>query len=199
MMRKPSNWENVQAFSDRQKLPLGAYVCKVKQAKVTANDYGEQLAVLFDIAAGEYTDFYQKEFNNNQNQDRKWKGVLRLWVPKDDGSDKDETTKSILKGFVTAVEKSNPGYKWDWNEGSLAGKQIGVLYRNEEWEYDGKQGWAVRPFRAISADSVSNGDYTLPKDKPLSNKNGNNITPFPAPATAPAGFTQVDEDDFLPF
>ena len=83
MMRKPSNWENVQVFSDRQKLPLGAYICKVKQAKVTANDYGEQLAVLFDIASGEYTDFYKKDYDGNQNQDRKWKGVLRLWLPKE--------------------------------------------------------------------------------------------------------------------
>ena len=196
MMRKPSNWENVQVLSDRQKLPLGAYVCKVKQAKVTANDYGEQLAVLFDIAAGEYTDFYKKDYDGNQNQDKKWKGVLRLWVPKDDGSEKDELTKSILKGFVTAVEKSNTGYKWDWNEGSLTGKLIGVLYRNEEWEYEGKTGWAVRPLRAISTDSVRNGDYTLPKDKPLSSKNGYASTT--APATAQAGFSQVDDDE-LPF
>lgn len=196
MIRKPSNWENVQAFSDRQKLPLGAYICKVKQAKVTANDYGQQLAVLFDIAAGEYADFYKKDYDGNQNQDRKWKGVLRLWLPKDDGSDKDEVTKSILKGFVTSVEKSNHGYLFDWNEASLAGKQIGVLYRNEEWEYNGKSGWAVRPFRAISTDSVRDGDYTLPNDKPLSNKNGYASTT--APAMAPAGFSQVDDDE-IPF
>ena len=97
---------------------------------------------------------------------------------------------------MTSVEKSNPGYLFDWNEASLAGKQIGVLYRNEEWEYNGKSGWAVRPFRAISTDSVRDGDYTLPNDKPLSNKNSNNITQFPTTATA--GFVQVEEDE-LPF
>ena len=80
----------------------------------------------FDIAEGEYKDFFANDLKAQTGEDKKWKGVLRLWLPKDDGSDKDEVTKSILKGFVTSVEKSNPGYLFDWNEASLAGKQIGV-------------------------------------------------------------------------
>ena len=201
MIKKPMNWENVQVMTNRPKLPLGAYVCKIKMAKVQANSFGDQLAVLFDIAAGEYTGFYQKDFDGNQNEDKKWRGVLRLWLPNDDGSDKDEMTKSVLKGFVTAVEKSNPGYQWDWNEATLPGKQIGILFRNEEWEYQGKQGWAVRPFRAISTDSVRNGDYTLPKDKPLANNSSQNMGDANDSAfigNAGTGF-EVVTDDPLPF
>jgi hypothetical protein len=56
---------------------------------------------------------------------------------------------------------------WNWDENSLAGKLVGILFRNEEWEYENKTGWAVRPFRAISIDSVREEDYRLPKDKPL--------------------------------
>jgi hypothetical protein len=171
MIRRPNNWNEVKEFNDRQKLPLGAYVCKVKRAAVQANEFGEQLCIVFDIVEGEFSGFYNDDFKSNTSENKKWKGVLRLFVPKDDGSEKDEWTKSTFKGMVTAFEKSNPGYKWNWDEASLTGRLIGVLFRNEEWEYEGKNGWTVRPFRAISTDSVRSGDFTLPKDKPLKKKN----------------------------
>ena len=170
MIRKPNNWNEVQEFSDRPKLPLGAYVCKVRKAVVQANDFGEQLCVLFDIFEGDFKGFFDDDFKSNTRADKKWKGVLRQFIPVDDGSEKDEWTKSSFKGMVTAFEKSNPGYQWNWDEASLSGKMIGILFRNEEWEYEGKTGWTVRPFRAISVDSVRNADFKLPKDKPLKNK-----------------------------
>lgn len=194
MIRKPNNWENVQEMGERKALPLGAYVCKVKQCRVQDNDYGSQLAMLFDIAEGEYNGYYNQDFTANTSENKKWRGLMRVWLPKDDGSDKDELTKRIFKGFVTAFEQSNIGYRWDWNENSLVGKTIGILYRNEEWDYNGKHGWAVRPFKAISAEAVREGNYTIPKDKPM-----NNGTSAPvAPANSPAGYTEVEDDD-LPF
>ena len=192
MIRKPNNWNEVQEFSDRQKLPLGAYVCKVKQVRIQDNSFGSQLCMLFDISEGEYAGYFQKDYNGNTAQDKKWRGVLRVWVPNDDGSDKDEMTKRGFKGMVTAFEKSNPGYVWDWNENSLVNKQVGILFRNEEWNYNGKQGWAVRPFRAISVDTVRDESYTLPKDKPLS------ATTNVAPTNPNNGYVEV-EDDELPF
>mgnify|MGYP006891094408 FL=1 len=202
MISRPNNWDNVQAFRDRQKLPVGAYVCYIKQSVVQENSCGNQLCVLFDISAGEYAGYYDDGFKRDQRKDKKWKGVLRLWLPKEDGSDKDEWTKSILKGFIAAVEESNRGYKWDWNEKSLAKKEIGILFRNEEWEYEGKTGWATRPFRAISVDSVEDGSYTIPKDKPLKNE----PTPVQVPTydnySVPGAqdFTMLENDDEqLPF
>lgn len=206
MIKKPNNWNEVQEFTDRQKLPLGAYVCKVKQVAVQGvTGYGEQLCILFDIAEGEFSGYFNNDFKNNQNQDKKWKGVLRQWLPKDDGSEKDEWTKSSFKGMATAFEKSNPGYQFNWDETSLVGKFVGILFRNEEWEYEGKTGWAVKPFKAISIDSVRSGDFTLPKDKPKKNKadaySGYNTNY--GSATAPGaygGFAELEEDDGeLPF
>ncbi len=206
MIRKPNNWNEVQEFANRPKLPVGAYVCKIKKAVVQNNDYGDQLCVLFDILEGDYRDFYNKEFAANTSNDKKWKGVLRLWIPNDDGSDKDEITKRVLKGFITSVEKSNLGYQFDWNEASLTGKILGVLYRNEEWSIDGKTGWASRPFRALPVDSVRNGDYTLPAEKPLANlaNSAPAATSYVPDAynTAPLNppkFEEVNGDDDLPF
>lgn len=202
MIKMPHNWNEVKEYTERAKLPLGAYVCQVKQCRVQDNDYGSQLAILFDIQEGEYKGYFADDYAANQQQDKKWKGVLRIWLPKDDGSEKDEFTKSVLKGMVTAFENSNPGFSWNWYEKSLEGKQIGVLFRNEEWEYDGKSGWAVRPFRAISVTSVREGKFSLPKDKPLANKASGASYQAPAPAYVPPsdtnGFVKVDDDE-LPF
>ena len=205
MIKQPTNWNEVQEFTERPKLPLGAYVCKVINAQVQGNEYGEQLCIVFDIAEGEYAGFYKKEFAANTMNNKKFKGVLRIFLPKHDGSEKDEWAKSILKGLVSSFEKSNPGYKWNWNEQSLVSRMVGILFRNEEWEYDGKTGWAVRPFRAISADSVRSGEYTLPKDKPLKNKSAGSFGEqdygsYASPAGYSNDFVALNDDDAqLPF
>lgn len=193
MIRKPQNWENVQVMTDRAKLPVGAYVCKVKQAKVQENAYGDQLVIAYDIAEGDYKEFYNRDFQQNPNPEKKWRGVIRVWIPKDDNSEKDETTKRMFKGMVTAFEDSNPGYKWNWDESTLANKMIGVIYRNEEWEYNGKSGWTAKPLRCMSAGKVRSGDFTIPQDKPLRGDAYDTGSAYSAPAMTP-----VQTDD-LPF
>lgn len=193
MIRRPNNWNEVKEFTERPKLPLGAYVCQVKKAVVQSNAFGDQLCLVFDIAEGDFKGYYDDDFKSNTNENKKWKGVFRQWLPKDNGTEQDEWTKSAFKGMLSAFEKSNPGYQWNWEETSLTGKFIGILYRNEEWEYDGKSGWAVRPFRAIDIELVKSQDYTLPKDKPLKNKAvtdsfGMNM-----------GFEVTADDEDLPF
>jgi hypothetical protein len=195
MIIRPKNWNEVKDFSDRPKLPLGAYVCKVKKAAVQNNGYGDQLCILFDIAEGDFKGYYKDEYDNNQQENKKWKGVLRVWLPKDDGSDKDEWTKRTLKGFISAFEKSNPGFTFNWDENALVGKYVGILYRNEEWEYNGKFGWAVRPNRAISADSARNGDYRPLRDKPLKNKSSDSYS-----YNESSNYALIEEEDSeLPF
>lgn len=201
MINRPKNWDSVQAFTERRKLPLGAYICKIRNAVVKETDYGAQLCILFDISDGEYAGFYADDFAANPQQDKKWKGVLRQFLPKDDGSQKDEWTKSSFKGLTESIEASNCGYSWNWDERSLSGKEIGIIFRNEEWDYNGKTGWTVRPYRACPVGAVIDGDYVVPEDKPLKNKNsgfGSFSAPAPAPGygSAPVmDFAPIDEDD----
>lgn len=185
MIKKPNDWNNVQEYTEREKLPLDAYVCKVKRVAVQDN----LLMILFDIDDGKYKGFYTRDFQNNQNADKKWKGILRVWLPTDDGSENDARTKKNLKGMITAFEKSNNGYTWNWDENTLVGKTVGVLYRNEEYDYMGYQGWSARPFRAISVESVNERSFKLPKDKPLANK----------PAVTNDGYEDITDDDDFPF
>ena len=200
MIKKPANWDSVPEMTDRKKLPVGAYICKVQSVKTADTSFGSQLLVAFDIVEGEYAGFYQADFSHNQNSDKRWRGVLRQWIPMDNGTPNDERTKSYFKGFVNAFERSNPGYKWNWLETSLVGKTIGILYRNEEWEYEGKTGWSARPFRALATDIVRSGDFSLPKEKPLHGDSyeAPQAAPMAATTDTMTGYVQVTDDD-LPF
>ena len=196
-MKKPNNWENVQASREFTPLPAGGYICKIMGAKVKEyNSNGssfERLEIALDITEGAFKDFYKQDFENQNTEDKKWKGVLRLYVPKDDGSEKDEWTKSRLKATTDAIEDSNSGFHWDWDESKLKNKIVGCIFRNEEWEFNGKTGIKAQPFKFISTDLVREGKFKIPEDKLLKNKSAvsgiNNS----------ANYVEIESDDDLPF
>ena len=173
-MKPVNNWDQVKAASDRQQLPKGGYVCRIMNSEIktyngTKGTF-ERLEISIDVAEGEFKDFYAADYRGQNQEDKKWRGGLRLYVPKDDGSDMDEWTKSKLKAATNAVEDSNQGYHWDWNEAGLKGKLVGCLIRNEEWEYNGRTGWNTKPFKFVPVSDIKNGKFEIPKDKPLNKK-----------------------------
>lgn len=176
MINKPKNWDSVKAATERQTLPKGGYVCKIMNAKVVTHDGQngsfEKLEIALDIAEGEFKEFYRNDFAQSPDVDRKWRGVLRLYLPKDDGSDKDEWTKSRLKATTDAIEESNPGYHWDWDETKLQGKTVGAIFRREEYDFNGRQGFSTRCFKFVPAENIRQGKFKAPEDKLLNKKAG---------------------------
>ena len=98
-------------------------------------------------------------------------------------------TKRIFKSTIEAIEDSNSGYHWDWDESKLKGKTAGLLIRLKEWNYNGKHGWAPECFKLINAELIRSGKFTVPADKPLS---GSSLS-------APASTSAISVDDDLPF
>lgn len=194
-MKKINNWDKQQAVTQREQLPVGGYVAKIMGAEEKEYGFGNMLWVSVDIAEGEYANYYAEDYRSQDREDKKWHGVVRLFVPKDDGSEKDEWTKKSFKSFTNAVEDSNSGYAWDWDETKLKGKEIGVLVRNEEWENTetGKSGWKTQPFMFIASDDARQGNYSEPKDKPLKNRQTAPVHP------TNQGFADMPIDDDLPF
>lgn len=196
-MKPVNNWNNVRPIEDRPKLPAGGYVCKIMGAEVKtysgANGDFEKLEISLDIYEGEYNGFFADDYRAQQREDKKWGCIYRLYVPTDDGSEKDEFTKRKLRSFTDAVEASSAGYHWDWNEAGLKGKEVGMIFRNEEWEWNDKSGWKTQPFIPKPADDIREGKFKIPEDKPLSSSNNG----YTAPVT-PSG-NVLDEDDDLPF
>ena len=195
-MKKFNNWENVKAASEFVPLPAGGYIVELKNAKVKEyknqnGDAFERFEIALDIDEGEFKDYYASDYCNQTNEDKKWKGVLRLYMPKEDGSEQDEWTKSRFKSFIEAVEDSNPGFHWDWDESKLRGKKIGCLFRLEEWEYNGKTGKKAQPFKAVSVEKIKSGNFKTPKEK-LLDKNASALT-APTPE-----FRDIPDED-VPF
>lgn len=197
-MKPINNWQNVKPATERMQLPAGGYICKIMGAEVKqypSKDGGifEKLEISLDILQGEYKDFYAEDYRSQINEDKRWRGVLRQYLPKDDGSDKDEWTKSNLKALTDAIEDSNNGYHWDWDEKGLKGKTVGCLFRREQWAMDGREGWIVRPFRPVPVSYIEEGDFKVPADKPLKGNQAAQVQ------TQPANAAGLLDDDDLPF
>ena len=226
-MKPINNWNNVTAAQpggSAEKLPAGGYICKIKSAKVETvakTDGGsfDMLAIAFDIDDGAYMGFFEDQFRNNTFENKKWKGVFRQSVPVGDGSDKDNRTASFFKGMITSIEKSNPGYAWNWDERTLSGKRVGIVFREEEYSFNGYQGMTTKPFLMLDAQDILEGKYTIPKPKMLQKAaaapGGFGAAPAgfgAAPAYVPEAYTspvyngqpmpqfeEIDGDDTLPF
>ena len=197
--------QTVPARAD--KLPAGGYIAKILEAKIIEYTWGEVLCVNFDIADGEHKGHFMARFKADANSEfgQKWKGTYRLTIERADGKFED-SLRSRLEHFVWAVQASNPGYTWDWNEAGLKGKWLGVLFRNKEWEFGGKTGWMTECSAVTSALAIRSGDYEVPADKPLPRKAGQpaaasaaDVDIFAAPASAPAApaKTAPEQDGFL--
>lgn len=168
-MERIENWETVEAkgMEDFKALPIGAYECIIKDARINKNEENgkETFKVSIDIATGEYKDYFLKRYENNTNPMKKWdNNAVRYLAFQSDNV-------AYFKGFITCVENSNVGYKWDWDESKLKGKKICGVFQYEEYEkQDGSKAVKVRlnKFRSLDkmkdievSDSVKllNGSY----------------------------------------
>ena len=192
-MQKPSNYDQALPYTDSMKLPVGGYVCRILQAKEigpTAFSSG-YLEVIFDIAEGEQAGFYRRNYDAQQ-ANKRWKGTYRLWSPDNSGSEQDNRANRSMKTFFNAVEGSNPGYVWNWNEASLVDKSFGAVFGEREFlTQDEKIATVVEIQRVKTADEIRSGNYTIPEIRRLKQDapiEGTSFTPVPD-----------DIDENLPF
>ena len=181
-MKAFNGLEIKKSVNTSEPIPAGGYVAKILNAKVEEYTWGEKLVISFDIAEGEYKDFFRKQYNENTREDKKWKGNFRLTVPQE-GNQYFEGQKRTFGNAIWAIEESNPGYKWDWVEAALKGKMVGVLFREREWEFDGKTGMTTEACTFVSVDDVRANNFKMPKPKMLNKATSQmaNSTSSPAP------------------
>lgn len=168
-MERINNWNEIDAkgMDDFRGLPIGAYECVIKDARINHNEQSgkDTFKVSIDIASGEYKDYFQKMYENDTRIDKRWNNnAVRYLAYEGDNV-------AYFKGFITVVENSNVGYTWDWDETKLKGKKVCGVFQYEEYEkQDGTKGVKVRlsKFRSLEkmkdievSDSVKllNGSY----------------------------------------
>lgn len=205
MIKKPEGYDQAPAYTGEfQQLPKGKYVCVIKQvATQVSKNNNEQFVILYDIAEGEYKDFYKKMFDSDREQNpsgAKWRGVFK--------QNMSGNGTPWLKGVITSIERSNNfTFQWDKenNEKTLVGKRFGGLFRRRQYEKeDGSRAMTTELFRIRGVAGLAEAE--VPEDSLLPEGPAPRPDPSPANAAMPPfssdGFMNIPEgaeDEGIPF
>lgn len=113
-------------------LPAGPYVAKIIAVKIDGQEPDQTLVLRMDVCEGEHIEYfrnrYKYEMENNKKYEPKYKGDFRLRIPNEDNKNAmyPETDSKRFNDAIYRIEKSNPGYHWDWNEQGLVGLIVGI-------------------------------------------------------------------------
>ena len=160
-MKKISGYDKIQESGSFKKLPVGGYVVKILNATDVPDK--EYLRLSFDIAEGPNKGFFAEEYKNNTREDKKWPNAgtfVRSYK---------EKALPMMKGFTTAVEKSNKNYTWNFDESTLKGKLVGLVIGEEEFvNSSGKMRTRTYVNAVRSVDIIREGKFEVPELKKLS-------------------------------
>lgn len=176
-MNKIPGYETAQAYDgSAQRVTPGGHICRIENARTNlARNGAEIFELMIDIAEGGKEDgFYRKAYTQakKDNENATWRGILGVFT-----MDRDGQCSPYFKGMMKSVEESNPGYTWNWDEASLRGKMIGVVFREEEYmSQQGELRTTVRPAFARSVARIKEG-VSVPEIKRYKTKGGGTAAP----------------------
>lgn len=172
-MKRINNWENIQESTTFKRLKPSGYVCKI--LKVEDYPDKEYLKIYFDVNGGEDKGYFKSQFEKDTRKERKWPNAgtfIRSYK---------DSAASMFKGFINAIEKSNKGYQWNFDEKTLVNKVVGLIIADEQ--YQNQKGQVrVRNYVAAvrSVETIEKGEYEIPALKELTTTKATN-----APANDP--------------
>lgn len=205
-MNKFNGYEDAKKsaqYSGSAKLPKGGYVAKILGVKLEEGKNGnsDQIVVQFDITEGEYAGFFKKQYDNNTSDDKKFKGVTRIWCPKDDGTEQDGWTKTAFARWTSSLEESNSGYAWDWDEKKWKNKEIGLVFRETGTVIEGKEVVYTEVDHPEPVAKIKDGTFKEGKFKARNGYTGNGNTSSDSSNNATSDFVNVSDgiEEELPF
>ena len=157
-MKPITNIANVQEAGEGKRLRAGGYICKY--TKVEDNPDKNYLYMEYDIADGEFKDYY-KDLSERFDF---WGGrCYRSYT---------EKALPMFKRMCSAVTKSNKGFIFDGNEHAdettLVGKKVGLILGEEEYEgNDGSIKTRLYVVREVAIDDIKAGKFKVPELKKL--------------------------------
>lgn len=188
-MKKITGYEEAQAITGEfETLEAGGYICRITNAKEDTSSTGKAMLVIaFDIEEGPRAGYYRRRYEADTRTDKKWQGTYRQML-------EGEKAASFLKGLMTSIEASNPGFKWNWDETKLKGLKFGGIFGEEEYNWNGETKTSVKIKWIRSVDKVRNGDFKVPEPKRIAPTSSN-----PYAGTPFDDMTQVDANGDIPF
>ena len=177
-MRK-IDWNNVQENSGFRRPTPGGYIAAIMD--VEDHEDKESLLIAWDFADGE---FRGTNFEANKRFGYWPMRILRSYK---------ESALPFFKSFKTALEKSNPGYKFqEENVYAMIHRYIGVVLGEEEYiAKDGTLKTRLDVQDVRSVDAIRNNDYRVPELRKLKRN--------PLQNTVPNGFVELSSEEKLPW
>lgn len=174
--------------------PVGAYICEIQAAR-EAEQNGRPVVELFmEITEGEYKNRFHEVYEDQKERfgdNVKYKGIFRL-VPYMEGDE--DWRRKVFEENLWAVEQSNTGYKWDWDEKKLKGKKVGISIRKRLYTYNGKDRETTEIGRLESIEEIKAG-----KVKPLKDRDNRETKSESADNTDGSNFTDVSTEVSVPW
>lgn len=201
-MQKPSGYDEAQASGEFIPINLGGHYAIVKQVSERQSSTGkDMIVVLFDfVDPDKQPGYFTNQFNNDDREEKKWPFAGTKYIMVNDYNDPSKTSKAF-KTFCTCVEKTN-NYQIAWGGNAWAqqfrNKFVGIVFGEEESEYDGKIRMRRVPKWFCTSDKVK--DARIPDPKYL-----NGIGPATQQNTAKAesadAFLSIPDgmDEEIPF
>jgi hypothetical protein len=145
---------SIEEATEYKRIGTGGFTCKITKVEdVTDKEY---LKIEYDVADGDFKNYYQELFDSKS-----------FWGGKFIKSYK-EKALPFFKGFITSIENSNKGFKFDNDETKLVGKLIGLIVGEEEYnKADGTVGNRLYVDKCTSVDKIKSGEFEVPAAKKL--------------------------------
>lgn len=174
-MQKPNGYDEARTSGEFAPVNLGGHYCAIKQVTEKKSSTGkDMIVVLFDFAKpDEQEGYFMESFKNDVREDKKWPFSGSKYIMVNDYNDPKKTSRQF-KTFCTCVEKSNNcQIQWGGDSWSaqFKGKKIGVVYGEEENEYDGRIFMRHVPKYFCGIDAVK--DAKIPEPKLLTRTTNN--------------------------
>ena len=156
MIKKPSNYDEVQVNLDFERLELGGHKGIIKNVSEYTSQISGNTSLKVEVdtdSTDKQPGYFQKQYDNDTRSDKKWSTGATKYV----SLKEDENCVKMLKSFITSVENSNPGFTYDWNKDvdQLKGKKVGLVFGLEEYQnQEGKLKTATKLNQFRSLDKV---------------------------------------------
>ena len=160
-------WDETEAkeFGEYENLELGGHEIVILDAREHKSEFSGNISlkISVDISGNDkQKGFFKKQYDENTSADKKWPtGSVKYLSLKDE-------QLGYLKGFITSLEKSNPGFKFNkkgtWEQ--LKNLKLAGQFGLEEYKkQDGTIGTATKLVQFRSLDKLK--DIKIPKVKKL--------------------------------
>ena len=160
-------WDKTEAkeFGEYENLELGGHEIVILDAREHKSEFSGNISlkISVDISGNDkQKGFFKKQYDENTSADKKWPtGSIKFLSLKDE-------QLGYLKGFITSLEKSNQGFKFNkkgtWEQ--LKNLKLAGQFGLEEYKkQDGTIGTATKLVQFRSLDKLK--EIKIPKVKKL--------------------------------